>query len=169
MAASPAPLLLVIAGPCSLENERVCRAVAETLGKIGRANRSLKFVFKGSFDKANRSSINTARGLGLSASLDIFHEIRETRADEVVRFRRGAEQQEPAGAGTEELAADRARVVAPGAKLTDTMVVADTAALLAPTRPEKPTVVIQDPCHHRHVQNYRLPQQGAFMFFATIK
>ncbi len=64
--------LLVIAGPCSLENERVCRAVAETLVKIGRANRSLKFVFKGSFDKANRTSLAGERGTGIDAGLKLL-------------------------------------------------------------------------------------------------
>ena len=64
--------LLVIAGPCSLENERVCRAVAETLVKIGRANPRLKFVFKGSFDKANRTSLAGARGTGIDAGLKLL-------------------------------------------------------------------------------------------------
>lgn len=64
--------LLVIAGPCSLENERVCRAVAETLVKIGRSNRSLKFVFKGSFDKANRTSLAGERGTGIDAGLKLL-------------------------------------------------------------------------------------------------
>ena len=64
--------LLVIAGPCSLENERVCRAVAETLVKIGRTNRSLKFVFKGSFDKANRTSLAGERGTGIDAGLKLL-------------------------------------------------------------------------------------------------
>jgi 2-dehydro-3-deoxyphosphooctonate aldolase (KDO 8-P synthase) len=64
--------LLVIAGPCSLESERVCRAVAETLVKIGRAQRSIKFVFKGSFDKANRTSLAGARGTGLEEGLKLL-------------------------------------------------------------------------------------------------
>ena len=64
--------LLVIAGPCSLENERVCRAVADALVKIGRANRSLKFVFKGSFDKANRTSLAGERGTGIDAGLKLL-------------------------------------------------------------------------------------------------
>ncbi|MFM9031149.1 MAG: 3-deoxy-8-phosphooctulonate synthase, partial [Opitutaceae bacterium] len=42
--------LLLIAGPCSLENEGVCRAA------------ELNLVFKGSFDKANRTSLAGARG-----------------------------------------------------------------------------------------------------------
>ena len=64
--------LLVIAGPCSLENERVCRAVAETLVKIGRAQRSIQFVFKGSFDKANRTSLAGERGTGIDAGLKLL-------------------------------------------------------------------------------------------------
>ena len=64
--------LLVIAGPCSLENERVCRAVAETLVKIGRAQRSVQFIFKGSFDKANRTSLAGDRGTGLDAGLKLL-------------------------------------------------------------------------------------------------
>ena len=68
--------LLVIAGPCSLENERVCRAVAEKLVKIVRAHPALKFVFKGSYDKANRTSLAGARGTGLDAGLKLLALIR---------------------------------------------------------------------------------------------
>jgi len=64
--------LLVIAGPCSLENERVCRAVAERLVAIGRAHRELLLVFKGSFDKANRTSAAGARGTGIEAGLKLL-------------------------------------------------------------------------------------------------
>ena len=64
--------LLLIAGPCSLENERVCRAVAETLVRVGRKHRELTIVFKGSFDKANRTSAQGARGTGLEAGLALL-------------------------------------------------------------------------------------------------
>ena len=64
--------LLVIAGPCSLENERVCRAVAAVLVKLGKKHRELNFVFKGSFDKANRTSLAGARGTGLDAGLKLL-------------------------------------------------------------------------------------------------
>ncbi len=63
---------LVIAGPCSLENERVCRAVAEQLVKIGGTHRELTLVFKGSFDKANRTSIAGDRGTGLEDGLKLL-------------------------------------------------------------------------------------------------
>ncbi|MGA3006828.1 MAG: 3-deoxy-8-phosphooctulonate synthase [Opitutaceae bacterium] len=64
--------LLLVAGPCSLENERVCRAVAERLVKIGRAQPELRIVFKGSFDKANRTSLAGGRGTGLDAGLELL-------------------------------------------------------------------------------------------------
>jgi 3-deoxy-D-manno-octulosonic acid (KDO) 8-phosphate synthase len=49
--------LLLIAGPCSFENERVCRVMAERLTEIGRGHPELRIVFKGSFGKANRPSL----------------------------------------------------------------------------------------------------------------
>ena len=67
----PAKLLL-IAGPCSLENEGVCRAVAEVLVQLGREQRELTIVFKGSFDKANRTSLAGERGTGLDDGLKLL-------------------------------------------------------------------------------------------------
>lgn len=64
--------LLLIAGPCSLENEKVCRAAAETLVKIGRKHPELNIVFKGSFDKANRTSLGTGRGTGMTEGLALL-------------------------------------------------------------------------------------------------
>jgi 2-dehydro-3-deoxyphosphooctonate aldolase (KDO 8-P synthase) len=69
--------LLVIAGPCSLETESVCRAVADRLKALGRAHPELLFVFKGSFDKANRTSISGERGIGLEAGLRLLALIRK--------------------------------------------------------------------------------------------
>jgi len=64
--------LLIIAGPCSLENERTCRAVAEGLVKIGTKHPELTIIFKGSFDKANRTSAGGARGTGLKEGLALL-------------------------------------------------------------------------------------------------
>jgi len=64
--------LLLIAGPCSLENEKVCRAVAETLTKISKTQPELKIIFKGSFDKANRTSLAGERGTGLEEGLALL-------------------------------------------------------------------------------------------------
>jgi len=69
--------LLLIAGPCSLENEKVCRAVAETLVAISKAQPDLKIVFKGSFDKANRTSIQGDRGTGITEGLALLSLIKK--------------------------------------------------------------------------------------------
>ena len=68
--------LLLLAGPCSLENERVCRAVATTLAALRDVHRDLVVVFKGSFDKANRTSLQGARGTGLEAGLELLAMVR---------------------------------------------------------------------------------------------
>jgi 2-dehydro-3-deoxyphosphooctonate aldolase (KDO 8-P synthase) len=68
--------LLLIAGPCSLENERVCRAVAESLTVIARDHADVKIVFKGSYDKANRTSITGPRGTGLDEGLELLAMVR---------------------------------------------------------------------------------------------
>jgi len=64
--------LLLIAGPCSLENEHVCRAVAEELTRIQNAQPELRIVFKGSFDKANRTSLAGPRGTGIDEGLRLL-------------------------------------------------------------------------------------------------
>lgn len=68
--------LLLIAGPCSLESEAVCRAVAGALVRIGKANPELRIVFKGSFDKANRTSVKGPRGTGLRDGLELLALVR---------------------------------------------------------------------------------------------
>ena len=64
--------LTVIAGPCSLESEAVCRAVAEQLVVLRQAQPKLNLVFKGSFDKANRTSAAGPRGTGLEDGLKLL-------------------------------------------------------------------------------------------------
>ncbi len=64
--------LLLIAGPCSLENEQVCRAAAETLVKLGQKHPELNIIFKGSFDKANRTSLKGDRGPGMKEGLALL-------------------------------------------------------------------------------------------------
>lgn len=66
-----------IAGPCQLENRAHALKMSGQLREI--ADRlGCHLIYKTSFDKANRSSLETARGLGLEASLDIFREVRES-------------------------------------------------------------------------------------------
>jgi len=64
--------LLLIAGPCSLESEQVCRAVAEALVALRDTRPELNVVFKGSFDKANRTALTGDRGTGLDAGLALL-------------------------------------------------------------------------------------------------
>src|SRR3954468_15926911 len=68
--------LALIAGPCQLESRAHALEMASALKDIaGRAGIGL--VYKTSFDKANRTSGGSARGIGLNAGLPIFAEIRE--------------------------------------------------------------------------------------------
>lgn len=64
--------LLLIAGPCSLEGEAVCRAVADELTRIQAARPELRIIFKGSFDKANRTSLAGPRGTGMEEGLRLL-------------------------------------------------------------------------------------------------
>jgi len=68
--------LAVIAGPCALESRAHALETAAALKEI--ANRlGIALVYKTSFDKANRTSAASARGIGLDAALPIFAEVRE--------------------------------------------------------------------------------------------
>jgi 2-dehydro-3-deoxyphosphooctonate aldolase (KDO 8-P synthase) len=69
--------LLLIAGPCSLENERVCRTVAESLVHLRRTRTELNIIFKGSFDKANRTSLAGERGTGIKAGLLLLEMVKK--------------------------------------------------------------------------------------------
>src|SRR5262245_9809439 len=68
--------LTVIAGPCVVESpEHAMMMARECLGRTKEAG--LDFVFKSSFDKANRSSIKSFRGLGREAGLDVLNRIKQ--------------------------------------------------------------------------------------------
>ena len=68
--------LALIAGPCALESRAHALEMASALKEI-TARLGIGFVYKTSFDKANRTSGAGARGIGLSAALPVFAEIRE--------------------------------------------------------------------------------------------
>jgi 2-dehydro-3-deoxyphosphooctonate aldolase (KDO 8-P synthase) len=68
--------LSLIAGPCQLESREHAFEMVAALKEMA-AKASIGFVYKTSFDKANRSSGSGTRGLGLKGSLPIFAEIRE--------------------------------------------------------------------------------------------
>lgn len=67
--------LFVIAGPCVIENEDHSFFIAKELREIARKLK-VPFVFKASFDKANRTSIKSYRGPGLKKGLEILNNIR---------------------------------------------------------------------------------------------
>lgn len=70
--------LTLIAGPCALESREhameMSAALKEITGKLG-----IGLIYKTSFDKANRTSVDSPRGMGLDASLPILAEVRESR------------------------------------------------------------------------------------------
>ncbi len=68
--------LLLIAGPCSLESRDTCQPVAEALAALQSRYSELNIVFKGSFDKANRTSIHSDRGTGLEKGIELFEAVR---------------------------------------------------------------------------------------------
>ena len=74
--ANDAPFVL-IAGPCALESRahamEISAALVDITGKLG-----IGLIYKSSFDKANRTSLNSPRGIGLAESLPILAEVRET-------------------------------------------------------------------------------------------
>ena len=70
-----APLAL-IGGPCAIENEKHALMVAERLQRVTSAA-GVPFVYKSSYDKANRSSIHSYRGPGLTEGLRILRKVKE--------------------------------------------------------------------------------------------
>jgi 2-dehydro-3-deoxyphosphooctonate aldolase (KDO 8-P synthase) len=69
--------LALIAGPCAMESRAHALEVASALKEIA-ARLKMGLVYKSSFDKANRTSGGSARGVGMKAALPVFAEIRET-------------------------------------------------------------------------------------------
>lgn len=68
--------LFVIAGPCVIESKALCLDIAGRLVEIGRRT-GVGVIFKASFDKANRSSISSFRGLGMEEGLEILATVRQ--------------------------------------------------------------------------------------------
>jgi 2-dehydro-3-deoxyphosphooctonate aldolase (KDO 8-P synthase) len=68
--------LSFILGPCVIESEDSCRRLASKLKELSEEH-DFKFIFKSSYDKANRTSINSYRGPGIDSGLRILKKIRE--------------------------------------------------------------------------------------------
>lgn len=65
----------VIAGPCVIESEKICFEIAES-AQIAAQESGFTYIFKASFDKANRTSISSFRGSGIEAGLKLFEKIK---------------------------------------------------------------------------------------------
>lgn len=66
---------LLIMGPCAIENEKITFHTAETLKKLSEKLK-VPFVFKASYDKANRTSGNSFRGLGMKKGIEVLKKIK---------------------------------------------------------------------------------------------
>ena len=68
--------LTILAGPCAMESAEICYKTAKKLKEVcTRLN--INFIFKTSFDKANRSSLSSYRGLGMKEGLKILSDIKK--------------------------------------------------------------------------------------------
>jgi 2-dehydro-3-deoxyphosphooctonate aldolase (KDO 8-P synthase) len=67
--------LFLIAGPCAIESEALCLQIGEALARIAERH-GLRIVFKASFDKANRTSATSFRGVGLDEGLAVLDKVR---------------------------------------------------------------------------------------------
>ncbi|CAK0768878.1 2-dehydro-3-deoxyphosphooctonate aldolase [Azospirillaceae bacterium] len=67
---------VLIAGPCAIESRTHALETAERLTEMTRA-KNIGLIYKSSFDKANRTSLSGARGVGMAAGLAILAEVRE--------------------------------------------------------------------------------------------
>src|SRR3989338_404828 len=68
--------LVLIAGPCVVENKKSALRHAKKIQKIA-ASLKIPYVYKSSYDKANRTSVDSFRGLGGSQGLRILKEVKE--------------------------------------------------------------------------------------------
>ena len=68
--------ICIIAGPCQLETEQHAMDMAGKIKEITKKF-NLGFIYKTSFDKANRTSLKGKRGAGLDASLPVFDKIKK--------------------------------------------------------------------------------------------
>ncbi|RVU39347.1 3-deoxy-8-phosphooctulonate synthase [Hwanghaeella grinnelliae] len=82
---------VLIAGPCAMESRdhamEMSHAIKEITDDLG-----IGFIYKSSFDKANRTSLTAPRGIGLSKAMDVFNEVRETYGCPILTDVHAAEQ-----------------------------------------------------------------------------
>lgn len=86
----------LIAGPCAIESEEMAMDIAEKMKAI-TDKLGIDYTFKGSFDKANRTSIHSKRGLGIDEGLRILQKVRDTYNIPVATDIHESWQAEPVG------------------------------------------------------------------------
>lgn len=86
----------LIAGPCAIESEEMAMDIAETMKAI-TDKLGIDYTFKGSFDKANRTSIHSKRGLGIDEGLRILQKVKNTYNIPVATDIHESWQAEPVG------------------------------------------------------------------------
>ncbi len=83
--------LTVLAGPCAIESKEILFKTAECLKKL-TSELDINFVFKSSYDKANRSSLSSYRGLGIEKGLELLSEVKKEFNVPIVTDIHSAEQ-----------------------------------------------------------------------------
>jgi 2-dehydro-3-deoxyphosphooctonate aldolase (KDO 8-P synthase) len=83
--------LTVLAGPCAIESKEILFKTAEYLKKL-TSELDINFVFKSSYDKANRSSLSSYRGLGIEKGLELLSEVKKEFNVPIVTDIHSAEQ-----------------------------------------------------------------------------
>ncbi len=86
---------VLISGPCQIESRDHALFMADALAKAA-ADAGVPFIFKSSFDKANRTSVSGKRGVGIDAGLAILAEVKATLGCPVLTDIHGPEQVEAA-------------------------------------------------------------------------
>lgn len=86
----------LIAGPCAIESEEMAMDIAEKMKAI-TDKLGIDYTFKGSFDKANRTSIHSKRGLGIDEGLRILQKVKDTYSIPVATDIHESWQAEPVG------------------------------------------------------------------------
>ena len=89
-------LFKIIAGPCAIESEEMAMDIAEKMKAI-TDKLGIDYTFKGSFDKANRTSIHSKRGLGIDEGLRILQKVKNTYNIPVATDIHESWQAEPVG------------------------------------------------------------------------
>ena len=82
---------IIIAGPCALDSSEINFEIASTL-ILACKELGMNYIFKGSFDKANRLSIDSGRGKGLHNSIPLYQEIKDKLGVEITSDIHSVEQ-----------------------------------------------------------------------------